>query len=148
MTTTTKSVQTLPDEDDSQTIEIFLKAISEDIELTRTASGHQPDIPSWLYPITTMEVGSRDLPDVVQAGQSATPRMIQSQEGGLDDRREDLAFAMETGNEQSDGRDFVEATALGMLGSTPSVMNAKDEDATDAGTDERGVQKSFATQPL
>jgi hypothetical protein len=135
--------RTFPDDDDSQTIETFLKAISMDINLDsrksmmchnsgpelwhlaagvereQTASGHQPDIPSWLCPITTMDAGSRDVPDIMQIAQSATPRMTQSQEGGLNDERESMmchnsgpelwhsaiACAMETGNKQSDGRD-------------------------------------------
>jgi hypothetical protein len=141
--------QTLPDDDDSQTIEIFLKAIPEDIDLTRTASGHQPDIPSWLYPITTMDVGSRDVPDVVQVTQSATPRRTQSQKSGLNDKREDLACAMEIGNKQSDGRDFAEATVPGVLGSTPSVMNAKDERTSQTPAQMNGGdRKGLTARPL
>jgi hypothetical protein len=76
-----------------------------------------------------MDVGSKYMPDVVEIAQSAPPRLPQSQESGLDDKMEDLACAMETGDKQSDGRDFAEAIAPGVLGSTPSDMGAKNEGA-------------------
>jgi hypothetical protein len=100
-----------------------------------------------------VDKGSSDVRDVVQATRSATPRMNQSlkangslgspkvnldhkqeegrrdmsQEDGIIDKQEDLACAIETGDEQSDGEDFAEATAPDRPGSTPSVKGAKDK---------------------
>jgi hypothetical protein len=86
---------------------------------------------------------SRDVRDVVQVAQSVTPRMTQSQEGGLDDKREDIACAVETGDKQCDGRDFAEATAPGMLGSAPSVINAKDERTSQTPAQMNGGAEKF-----
>jgi hypothetical protein len=48
------------DDEDSLAISIFLKKISEDIDLTRTVSRQQLGIPGWLYPNTTVDEGSSD----------------------------------------------------------------------------------------
>jgi hypothetical protein len=141
------------DDDDSLAIEIFLEEISEDIDLTRTVSGQQLDIPGWLHPNTTVDKESSDTHGVVQTARPTTTRANQSrgangslgspkanldhtqengrrdmpQDDGLKDKQEDLACAIDAGDKQSDGGDFAEANAPGRSGSTPSVKSAKDK---------------------
>jgi hypothetical protein len=111
------------DDEDSLTISIFLKKIAEDIDLARTVSRHQLGIPGWLYPNTTMDEGSSDMRDVVQTTRPATTRTNQSRENGslgcstanldhmqengrrdspqddrVDDKKDDLAWAMDVKN--------------------------------------------------
>jgi hypothetical protein len=97
-----------PDNDDSETIEIFLKAISVYIE-------------------RTMNVGLEHRPDLAQIAQSAPSRSLQPQESENEDERDDIACATEAGDKQSDRSDFAESAAPGTHGSTPDVMGAKDE---------------------